>query len=106
MSIDRRRHERLAIHRPCKVFHWPTQRYLPARTCNASAGGALLMVDSPRPVGVEDPLDLLIAWDDRPILGANDQVRGRVVRSTDAPDGSQVLAIEFDRAVADRALAA
>lgn len=50
MTVDRRTSPRLAVSRPAKLRCPQTGlRYLPGRTCNVSAGGALVEFD-PAPV--------------------------------------------------------
>lgn len=94
---DRREHPRRAVLRPCKVFHWDTQRYLPARTCDLSPGGALLRIDAARPLAPDDRVDVLIATDEHGLLRAAHQVRATVKRVLDAGDHRQFVAVEFDQ---------
>jgi len=91
---DRRQSTRVAIDHPCKVFHVPTRKYLPARSRDVSQGGALIDVFTPRPLVEGDEIELLIAWSSKTVLSASEQVRARVVRA--AFHGSeQTVAVEF-----------
>lgn len=95
LAGNRRKHERTAITRPAKVYHAGSARYLPAYTRDLSAGGALLEIDTPREIRVDDSIEVLVAWHDRTLLSAAEQVRARVTRvlRTDTP--RQYVAVEF-----------
>jgi hypothetical protein len=103
---NRRRHPRHSLTRPCKVFHWPTQRYLFSTTCDVSNGGALLLIDSMRMLAPDDRIDVLIAWNEEMILRESDHIRARVVRSLPSRDHEQLVAVEFDQAIAEPLAAA
>ncbi|CAG1001602.1 hypothetical protein PHYC_02928 [Phycisphaerales bacterium] len=96
-GADRRRHERLAVTRPCKIYHAGSARYLSGYTRDLSASGALLEIDSPRPVNPDDILDVLVAWNDRALLHERDQIPARVTRvlRTDSP--RQFVAVAFSQ---------
>lgn len=94
---ERRQHYRVPIAKPCKVFHPATRRYLPGRTTDVSAGGALLRVNAPRPLVPGDEIEMYIAWNNRSLLTTSEQMRGRVTRTLF--DGNeQIIAIEFAQA--------
>jgi c-di-GMP-binding flagellar brake protein YcgR len=95
---DRRAHTRVAIERPCKIFHQASRRYLAAKTTDFCAGGTLCRVTAPRPMSPGDTLDFYIAWDRRALVATSAQLRGTVVRAHF--DGlEQVVAVKFDRPV-------
>ena len=50
MTTDKRAHKRFAVERPGKVFRRSTYQYLAARSRDLSLGGALLEVESDRPI--------------------------------------------------------
>lgn len=102
VTDDRRKHTRVSVSRPCKLYHRATGRYLPARTCDVSASGALVRVTAPRPLVPGDEIEVYIAWSSRSLLTTSEQVRGRVTR-TMFEGNDQIVGVEF---VAARAQAA
>lgn len=94
---DRRAHVRTPLVKGCKVFHWRSRRYLSARVCDVSRGGALLCVDSPRAVEIDDDLDVLISWDDRALIRSADELSARVVRTRETAAGDRLVAVSFAR---------
>ena len=102
---DRRAHHRQAIERPCKVFRRDTQRYVAARTCDVSAGGAMLEVQSSRPVVAGERIDVGVAWSRSPILLEDALIEARVVRVTRIDANRQTIGIRFDRELAVAAAA-
>jgi len=102
---NRRRHTRYSIEKACKVYHPASRRYSGGQTVNVSDGGAMVLVDGWRPLSAGEELDVVIAWTAKPVLPADSMLRGRVVRSTLDDAGRQVVAVEFDEAVAVRVAA-
>lgn len=94
-GVERRREARTALERPCKVFHGPSRRYLMAWTQDLSRGGALMRVDSSRPLKPGDEVEVLIAWRDRQLLDASDQVPAVVVRVLDTGGRWQHVGLRF-----------
>jgi hypothetical protein len=91
-----RRHARVMLTRACKVYHHATRRYLPARTLDVSISGSLLTVDTPRTMKPGEELDLVVSWNDEPLLHAESMVAARVVR-THASDGyHQTVGVQFE----------
>lgn len=101
--FERRAFPRHRITRACKVFHPGTQKFLPARTTDVSAYGALLRVDSPRTLQPGEPLDIAVAWDGESILPHDRLMRAIVIRQgpgrlADA-ERSQTVAVRFQAPV-------
>lgn len=94
--FERRRHERHAISRPCKVYHAGSARYLPASTRDLSDAGALLAIDSPRDLEVGDALTLHVAWDDRALLSDSGRIEARVTRVLRTNSPRQFVGVAFD----------
>ena len=94
IGAERRRSPRNPVERLCKVFHGPTRRYLTAVTRDVSAGGALVTVESPRPLQVGDTIEVLIAWHHRAILSSSDQIEATVTRTL-FQGAKQIVAIRF-----------
>lgn len=92
---DRRQHPRQAVIRQCKVRDARTAAFAPGQTADVSAGGALIRVDRARPFGPGDELDLVVSWDDKPVISAKDMVRARVRRVTPIDHHHQAVALEF-----------
>ncbi|MCC6675648.1 MAG: PilZ domain-containing protein [Phycisphaerales bacterium] len=105
--FERRSFPRLRITRSCKVFHPGTQKFLPARTTDVSAYGALLRIDSPRALQPGEELDIAVAWDGEPILPQECLMRATVVRTgpgtlADA-ERCQTVAVRFRTPVREAA---
>lgn len=99
-GAERRRHERRAVTRPCKLYHAGSARYLSGYTRDLSEGGALLEIDSPRRIEPEDVLDVLVAWNDRALLHQEDQIPARVTRVLHTDSPRQFVAVEFTKSQA------
>lgn len=97
--FERRAFPRLRLARPCKVFHPGSRKYLPARTADVSAYGALLRVDAPRSLQAGEELEVAVAWDGEPLLSGESLMRATVIRTgpgglADA-DRAQTVAVQF-----------
>lgn len=97
-SIDRRSSPRLALQKPAKIFLRGTWRYLPAKTRDVSASGALLELSEDRDVHVGDTVDLAIAERASAILRTDEFIAGRIVRiSPGQQPGSITAAVHLSR---------
>ncbi len=96
---ERRQQNRLAITMPCKAYDPQTGRYVPARTCDVSNGGALIETDRPGGLTPGDRIHLGLGH--APQTGAlirNDSMlRARVLRREDPDTGAVRLALRFDQ---------
>ncbi len=92
---DRRQHARTPIDRPCKVYHRASRQYLAARTCDLSSSGALIRVDSARPINPGDELDVFIAWGKKPVVNSGELVPATVVRVAASLERHQAVAVQF-----------
>ncbi|VAX42459.1 hypothetical protein MNBD_PLANCTO03-1242 [hydrothermal vent metagenome] len=97
VCIERRRHERIEIKRPCKVLHNPTLRYMAAKTQDLSPGGAMLELSHHRPLAVGDQIDLLVDWDETGIVNKQTMLAATVVRVGESEGLRQRIGIAFDR---------
>jgi hypothetical protein len=102
---DRRIHPRHAVLRHCKVRDARTASFAAGQTADYSLGGALIRVDRARPYGPGDELDLVVSWDDRPVVSSQNLIRAKVRRVTPIDHHHQAVALEFVRE-ASAALAA
>ena len=95
-TSDRRRHERHAVEKACKIYDPASRRFAPGLTRNISRSGALVTIQWARPLAEGDPIDIIIAWSPRPLLPADSMVRARIARSLSATGEVQTVAVEFD----------
>ncbi len=100
VCVERRRHERTALERPCKVLHAPTLRYMVARTRDLSPGGALLEVCQQRRLGVGDRVDILVDWASRGLVNRETMLGARIVRLGDCDGDRQQIGVAFERELA------
>ena len=92
---NRRFHARQTVTRRCKVIQRDTMIYSLALTRNVSEGGALLEVDSLRPLASGDEIEVGIEEGDKGFIGQEDLIFARVVRATDFGKGRQLVAVEY-----------
>ena len=94
-AAERRQHVRTPVARPCKAFHRASRTYIAGRTGDLSAGGALIFIESTRPLMEGEELDLVVAWDRRAVLPADSLRRARVVRIGPGLEGRRAVGIRF-----------
>lgn len=109
LAQERRRAARIDVARACRVRRQAGLAFGTARTINMSTGGALLEVDSTRPIAPGERLAVAVAWDSGPLVGSSSFVPARVIRATEAASDQgtsrrQQVAIQFE--AAEAALAA
>lgn len=92
---DRRRHKRFAIARPGKIFRRATQQYVPATSRDLSFTGALLELESERPMAVGEVLDIGLAMTSSAVVPSSALLRGIVVRSETVGEFRQLVAIRY-----------
>jgi len=95
LTLERRRHPRLPVERPCKVYHHASRTYLAASTCDLSEGGAMIRVDNPRVLNPGDEIDVLVAWTKAPVLHRTAGITGSVIRVPGRFSGHQFIAVKF-----------
>jgi len=93
---DRRRSQRVTAEWPCKVYHHPSRRYLPARTCDISGSGVLVRVNTPRELQVGEKVDILIARDEGQLLDSRDARSGTVARALQGSGRTVLVGVHFD----------
>ncbi len=98
--IERRQHPRHTVVRHCKVRDGRTASFAPGLTTDVSDGGALIRVDRARPYGPGDEIDIVVSWDDRPVLSSQDLIRARIRRVQPIDHHHQAVAVEYVRAAA------
>ncbi len=96
-TIERRRHERNIMVRPCKLRDRRSLLFSAGETHDVSSSGAMLRVDSARSFSPGDEVDLAVAWNHDAILAADGLVRARVRRVIPIDFHHQSLAVEFQR---------
>lgn len=98
-SIERRRHERNIVVRPCKLRDRRNLLFSPGQTHDISEGGVLLKVDTARTFSPGDEVELAVAWNHDPVLSSEGMFKARVRRVFPIDYHHQAVALEFDRAV-------
>ena len=94
-TSDRRRHKRFPVARPGKLFRRSTQQYAPVRTLNLSFSGALLEIQSERPIVVGELIDLGVAFRDRTVVESKSLVQGIVARVETLAADRQRVAVRY-----------
>jgi c-di-GMP-binding flagellar brake protein YcgR len=92
---ERRKHTRMYVRKPCKIFHRQTRQYLAASTHDFSIGGAMVWLESARPLTVGDEIELIVGWGASAIVTADAGVVGQVLRVLPMSEGKQAAAIRF-----------
>lgn len=95
---ERRLHARQTVARPCTLFRRRTQRFVAARTRDISHGGALIEIESARPLVEGETIELGVAWTSSPIIAETTLIEAKVVRVIDEEPGRQTVAVRFDHA--------
>lgn len=95
-EADRRRFAREPMNGSCKIYHRAGGRFIAARPCDVSLGGALVTLNEAKPIAVGDRVELGVG---EAIVRTAALVPGRVVRIERMLSGRQRVAIEFDRLV-------
>lgn len=104
-GADRRRHTRMYVRKPCKVFHVESRQYLPASTHDFSVGGAMVWLEAGRHLEIGDDIDIIVGWNSGAVVRQDSSVPGRVLRVIDMDGGRQAVAIQF-KAIQQARLAA
>ncbi len=92
---ERRRYARRSVAKPCKIFHCPSRRYLAAKTCDLSSGGALIHLENGRPLAPGEEVLLVVDWNGKNILPSDRMVHGTVVRVAGAIGRHQSIGVQF-----------
>lgn len=95
LATDRRFAHRIAVERPAKLRRRVSTHFEHAHTVNVSTTGALLEIESMRPVSVGETLSIAVAWDNAPLIGAGAFVPAKVVRADRTDDRKQRIALTF-----------
>lgn len=99
---ERRTHERVNLHRPCKLYLPGVGKYVSGSTWNVSPGGVLLQLDLRAGISAGDRLYVGIALKRRQaVLAAGEMLRAEVVRVEQTPDDHVTVAARFMGAAAD-----
>ncbi|HED53381.1 MAG TPA: PilZ domain-containing protein [Phycisphaerales bacterium] len=96
-GVERRRHTRWPLDRPCKIRRASSITFEPATTCNVSPGGIRLLVTGEKRFATGDRVELAVAWQSQPVVRGDSVLVGRVVRVGPALRG-QSVAIAFEQA--------
>lgn len=100
---DRRAHRRTRVKRPGKLYDPRADKYYPCSTCDVSASGVLLELESSIAARPGDMMQVGIAETRRqPLLRHHTMAEATVVRLLRGEDGRVLLAAEFADRLADR----
>lgn len=94
-TLERRRHHRNSLVRPCKVRDLRGLHFCPGQTTDVSFSGALLKVGRDRLFGPGDQLDVAVGWTDSAVLPSERMVRAVVRRVLPIDYHTQAIAVEF-----------
>ncbi len=97
-EVERRRHTRWTLERPCKVRRASSITFEPARTVNVAPGGARIVVMGEKSYVIGDRVEMAVAWDSEPVVSRENLLIGRVVR-VNLSESGQTLAIQFEHAM-------
>lgn len=104
-GADRRRHTRMYVRKPCKVFHFESRQYIPACTHDFSVGGAMVWIEAGRQLNVGDNISVIVGWDSGAVVRQDSSIPARVLRVVTMEGGRQAAAVQF-KAVQQARLAA
>ena len=95
---DRRRHPRIELQRPCKVFDPRSGKYHAGQTRDLSNGGLLLEIPRLLELKPGDRVHVGVAMTRRhALLQAKEMIEAIVVRTLATADDRTHLAVTFDR---------
>lgn len=94
-GVDRRRHTRMYVRKPCKIFHFGSQLYIPASTHDFSVGGAMVWLDAGRQLSVGDEISVIVGWNSGAVVRQDSSIPGRVLRIISMDGGRQAAAVQF-----------
>ena len=95
-QVERRRHTRWTLERPCKMRRSSGITFEPARTINVAPGGVRLTALGEKRYDVGDRVEIAIAWDGESVVGRDALLIGRIVRIMPGKSGPS-LAIQFEQ---------
>lgn len=95
---ERRQHARYPVQRLVKLRLPGSGRFWNARTCNMSAGGAMITLDYPARLQSDDTLQIAIPRHDGQAVIHNDQLFDAQVIRNLGHDGVQHVAVQFEPA--------
>ena len=96
---EKRRHERSNVVRGAKVYDPRGDRYLPARTRDASKGGLFLVVHGGHSLPIGAPVKIAVNWADRgELVGQQDMVEARVTRHAGRFGDDCLIGVAYEKA--------
>jgi len=96
---DRRRAaRRVAVH-ACKLRHAEGLRYVTAQTRDVSEGGALVTLETSRPLSEGQEISIAIDFAGRAVLTQGQMVEAKVVRAGPVLNRMQTVAVAFRECV-------
>ncbi len=92
---ERRKHTRLYVRKPCKIFHEQSRQYLAASTHDFSVGGAMIWLEPGRPLNVGDEIQVIVGWNSSAVVHKDSSMPASVLRSLPMDGGRQAVAVRF-----------
>jgi hypothetical protein len=106
-DLERRRHERLPLVRPCKLYEPRSRKYIPALTEDLSRSGVLLHVPRILELVPGDLIYVGVALKRRQaVIPGDEMLPARVIRRLQSTSGQTIIAAEFEAGAAALPLAA
>jgi len=94
-GADRRRHTRMYVRKPCKIFHFGSRQYIPASTHDFSVGGAMVWLEAGRQLNVGDDISVIVGWNSGAVVRQDSSIPARVLRIISMDGGRQAAAVQF-----------
>lgn len=95
IPLERRRHDREPVVKPCKVRDRRGLLFCAGVTTDYCPGGVLMKIDSSRCFSPGDEVDFAAAWDQTAVIPTSGLVRGTVRRVLPIDHHHQAIAIQF-----------
>lgn len=92
---DRRRSPRRPAMHCCKLRHADALRYVTAQTRDISEGGALVTLETGRPLAEGQDISIAIDFAGRAVLTQGQMVEAKVVRAGPVLNRTQTVAVAF-----------
>lgn len=93
---ERRRGDRIAMRRPCKIYDPRTRKYVAGSTCNVAPGGMLLLVDRTLELHPGDRVYIGVAPRRHALLRSEELVEAEVVRVPPRSAGETMFAVSVE----------
>lgn len=100
-GADRRKYTRHNADLGCKLLRPSLARYLAARTDDISCGGAMMTIETTRPLIEGEQIEIGVSWKPSGLIRTRNLVPATVVRATPLLDNRQRIAVAFEQPQAE-----